>query len=357
MSSAPSAIDLLVDWDLAVSTGVRLAPSGPPVTRREAADAVAEMRKGALVAQEHVRELTGLRTGGGQGEVAVIDRPSWIRANVDGFRLILGPLADRLTEKRGNLPSSLTAAGSKVTGVETGSLLAFLSTRVLGQYEVFGPTPPGRLLLVAPNIVAAEREMGVDPHDFRLWVSLHEETHRVQMTAVPWLRDHLLDQVRELLHETDLEVGELVRRISSAAGAVAEAVRGQGETSLLEVLQTPEQRVILERITAVMSLVEGHAEYVMDAVGPSVVPTVADIRARFQHRRAATGLVDRVVRRLLGLDAKLRQYRDGERFVRAVVERVGMDGFNTVWTSPETLPTPAELQQPQAWVERVLPGR
>jgi coenzyme F420 biosynthesis associated uncharacterized protein len=229
---------------------------------------------------------------------------------------------------------------------------------VLGQYELFlppdptGREPAGRLTLVAPNIVHAEREMNVDPHDFRLWVCLHEETHRVQFTGVPWLREYIRSQMTEFLLASDLDLGTLLERLRSAADTVADVVRG-GEGNLIDAIQTPAQKEILDRLTAVMTLVEGHGDYVMDAVGPSVVPSVADIRAKFAHRREGGSRLDRTVRRLLGIEVKMKQYAEGSAFVRAVVEQAGMDGFNRVWTSPETLPTTAEITDPSAWVRRV----
>ena len=353
----------MVDWDLAVSTGTRLVRPGPTVSAAEATAAVAELRRHAEHAQVHVRSYTGLIAETTGASVVVIDRPAWIRANATGFRTILEPLIHKLQERKG--PSSPTSAaiGARVTGVQTGSLLAFLATKVLGQYELFPPygkdasTTPGRLLLVAPNIVAAEREMQVDPHDFRLWVCLHEETHRVQFGAVPWLRGHLMSELEAFLAETDVDPAAMARRLAAAVAATYEAIRGGVEDgssgSLLEAVQTPAQRAILDRITAVMSLLEGHADYVMDGVGPGVVPSVAEIREKFQARRRDAKRGEMVVRRLLGIDAKLRQYRDGERFVRGVVKRVGMDGFNAVWHQPGNLPTKDELTDPAAWVQRV----
>ncbi|HSF26613.1 MAG TPA: zinc-dependent metalloprotease [Actinomycetes bacterium] len=351
----------MVDWDLAVATGSRLVPAGPPVSREEAREAVAQLRAFAVQAQDHVRDYTGLVAPGDGGAVAVIDRPGWIRANAAGFRAVIDPLEERLQERRsrgGALgPGPWDAVGPKVTGVQTGSLLAFLATKVLGQYDLFSTydESPGRLLLVAPNIVAAEREMGVDPADFRLWVCLHEETHRVQFGAVPWLREHVLGEIRAYLEATDVDPAAMARRLRDGLGAVVEALRGsEGTGMLLEAVQTPAQREILDRLTAVMSLLEGHADVVMDGVGPDVIPSVAAIRERFQRRRQGRGWADQLTRRLLGLDAKMRQYRDGAAFVRQVVDQVGRDGFNAVWSSPAALPTRAEVLAPASWVARVV---
>ena len=361
----------MVDWDFAVATGTRLVRPGPQLAPAEARAAVADLRRYAGMAHGHVATFTGLDAPTEGASVAVIDRPGWIAANAAGFRTVLEPLIDKLQDRRGATTNPVTdAVGAKVTGAQTGTLLAFLASKVLGQYELFPPygTPasdrPGRLLLVAPNIVHTEQEMDVDPQDFRLWVCLHEETHRVQFGAVPWLRDHLIGEIQSFVAATEVDPAALAERLRSAAAAAYAAIRegfdpGASEEggSLVEAVQTPEQREILDRITALMSVLEGHADYVMDGVGPTVIPTVTEIRAKFQARRKNAGRVEQVVRRLLGIDAKLRQYRDGERFVRAAVDRAGMAGFNAVWEKPENLPTKAELTDTEAWVARVVAPR
>ncbi|MFG2405121.1 zinc-dependent metalloprotease [Streptomyces brevispora] len=363
----------MVDWNLAVATATRLVRPGPEISREEAREVVAELRRHAKAAEEHVRGFTRMIPEGTEPEdtpVLVVDRAGWIKANVAGFRELLRPLLEKLEERRGGSAGGavLGAVGSKVTGVEVGMLLSFLASRVLGQYETFAPATRelpasadggGRLLLVAPNIVHVERELEVDPHDFRLWVALHEETHRTQFTAVPWLRDHLQGEIQSFLDETDVDPMTVLERLREAAQSLAggrpEGEEGEdGGRSLVEVVQTPAQREILGRLTAVMSLLEGHADYVMDGVGPEVVSSVGEIREKFQQRRArGASRLDQALRKLLGLDAKLRQYRDGERFVRVVVDEVGMDGFNRVWTSPNTLPTKAEIAKPEDWIARV----
>ncbi|MEU8133192.1 zinc-dependent metalloprotease [Streptodolium elevatio] len=361
----------MIDWDLAVSTANRLVRPGPEVSRDEARAVVAELRVHAADSEGHVRGFTGLDTRGNDTPVLIVDRAGWVQANVQGFRHVLRPLLDKVNERRDTIPggNALSGVGSKVTGIELGTLLSFLSARVLGQYETFAPGAAdaapgnaGRLLLVAPNIVQVERELDVDPTDFRLWVCLHEETHRTQFTAVPWLRDHLEQEVHAFLTETEVDPAAMMRRFREAAQALVAGRRGDegaearngNDGSLVEMVQTPVQREILHRITAVMSLLEGHADYVMDGVGPQVIPTVSEIREKFQQRRArGTGRLDLALRKLLGMDAKLRQYRDGERFVRNVVDQVGMEGFNRVWTSPNTLPTRGEIADPQTWVDRV----
>jgi coenzyme F420 biosynthesis associated uncharacterized protein len=184
-------------------------------------------------------------------------------------------------------------------------------------------------------------------------VCLHEETHRAQFTGVPWLRAYVQDQMTQFLLASDLDPAAMFERIKEAAEAVADAVRG-GDSSLIDAIQTPAQREILDRLTAVMTLVEGHGDFVMDAVGPEVVPSVAHIRAKFQGRRDGGSKLDRTIRRLLGIDLKMKQYAEGSRFVRRVHAEVGMAGFNQVWTSQETLPNLAEIADPALWIARVV---
>jgi coenzyme F420 biosynthesis associated uncharacterized protein len=331
-----------VDWDLAVSTGARLAPRGPRDDRASIDAAVRQIRRASERAVQPVSDVTGMESPFEAHRSVVVGRREWVRSNVDQLRIVTEPVVDRLS---GGTPGA-RMIGSRVAAVQMGSVLGWLSGKVLGQYEVFGVAP--RLLLIAPNIVHTERQLNVPSVDFRLWVCLHEETHRVQFGAVPWLSSHFTEQVHTYLASMDTDASSALMRILTAIRG-----RSRDELSLIDLVQTPEQREILDGLTALMSLLEGHADVVMDAVGPRIVPSVDVIRERFNQRRQHAGTLDGALRRLLGLNAKLRQYVEGAAFVRGVVDRVGMSGFNAVWTSPATLPRPAEIANPQAWVARV----
>ncbi len=348
----------MVDWGLALATARRVAGSGPQLSPEETEQVVTELREHASRAQAFVAEHTGLSAAPDTSPVVVVDRGGWAQANADAFRVLLTPVMGRLRQKKG--ASSFDVVGKRVTGVELGLMLGFLASKVLGQYDPFvlpnemAPDEQGRLLLVAPNIVEVERQLGVLPEDFRMWVCLHEETHRVQFGAVDWMRDHMRDEIDLVIGATPLDLGELLGRLVTAAREVVDVARPGAEgPSLLDLVQSPEQREVVDRLGAVMSLLEGHADVVMDDVGPDVVPSVAAIRKRFTNRRENAIGLSRVLRRLLGLDAKMRQYREGAAFVRAVQDKVGIDGFNAVWTSPQMLPSPAEIAEPASWVTRV----
>ncbi len=342
----------MIDWELAISVGSRVAGTGPQVSAAEAEEVVAELRAGAGKATPLVREYTGLVAEAATAPLLVVDRPGWIRANAESFDVLLTPFVDKMTEKKGAPTGVSRAIGSRITGAEVGTVLGFLGGKVLGQFDPFHSTS-GRLLLVAPNIVHVEREIDADTRDFRLWVCLHEETHRVQFTAVPWMREHLSQQIERLS-----ETVEPSKLFDDGLKRISEAIRGGqaagGRGSLLELISTPEQREIMDGLTGVMSLLEGHADVVMDGVGPTVIPSVDEIRKKFNRRRQGLGMVDKMLRRALGLDAKMAQYRDGAKFVRGVVDKVGMAEFNAVWASPAHLPTKAEIGDPEAWVGRVL---
>jgi coenzyme F420 biosynthesis associated uncharacterized protein len=347
----------MVDWTVALNTATRLVKPGPEISREGAAAVVAELRGYANRAESYVRDVTELQADGGTAPVLVVDRQRWIQANLDGFRQILLPLNAKVIERMKQSNPTMANLGPRITGVEVGALLSYLSSKVLGQFDPFFPgsnpaAPGGRLLLVAPNIVAIERELDVDPADFRLWVCLHEETHRVQFTAVPWLRGYLNSQIAQIVDSTELDPTIIAQMLREAIKRVIDGLSRNEEVSIIDLVQTPAQRETVDRVTAVMSLLEGHADVVMDSVGPEVIPTVEHIRAKFTVRRQGQGL-DKIIRKLLGLDAKMRQYRDGATFCRAVLAEVGMAGLNRVWTSPETLPTSAEIRDPKLWLARM----
>lgn len=336
----------VVDWRLAARTGAALVPAGPRATRFDAEQVVAELADASVRAEGPVREVSGLLDDQPVPAARVVDRPGWIRAAADSMATLTG------TE-----PGEKSGLAGKPAGMQAGAMLAFLSTAILGQYDPFTGRD-GTLLLVAPNIVTVERALRVDPSDFRLWVCLHEVTHRVQFSASPWLAGYMRQNVDVLGAVGDEPFAEILNRLVAevrSRRAGADDPNSKGIVGLLRAAQAPPQREALDNLLMLGTLLEGHADHVMDAVGPAVVPTVADIRAAFdQRRRKAANPVQRVLRALLGMDAKLAQYVRGKKFVDAVVDQVGVARFNAIWTGPDTLPRPDEIEAPERWVARVL---
>lgn len=370
----------IVKWGVAASTARTLASAGPRMSTTEAIPIVEDIRAKAAASVEHVHRISRIEAARElrDSEVLVVDRAGWATAAVNGFRHMLGPsLQHSLGQRFGeDLPLTLRLGGYGV-GAEMGSLVAFLASHVLGQYDPFSVTPTapgGRLLLVAPNIVQVERELTVDVDDFRLWVCLHEQTHRVQFAAAPWLRDHLSGLIGELtdgLVSAPQTLGARLKRLrepADAAGQSTEQTQGEASTTtpapapapkssegsgLLGLITGPAEREALSRVTAVMSLLEGHANVVMDGVDASVVPTVKTIRQRFTARGEDRSALQKLVMRAIGMGAKARQYKDGQAFVQAAVDAMGMEGFNVVWQDASHLPSEAELHAPQEWIARM----
>lgn len=367
--SAPtlsSTADSLINWDLAAATAARLAPAGPVMNAADIGKAVESLRSLADASVEHVHQISGLEAARDlrDSSVLVVDRASWAKANTQSFAVMLKPAMEKMVDSRnGNLTPRAAGVSGAITGSQLGAVLAFLSSKVLGQYDPFaalapGSTAPaaGRLLLVAPNIVSVERELNVTPEDFRLWVCLHEQTHRVQFAAAPWLRHHMLAQIDDLSGHLLGNVDSLMDRAGAAARSLKDrSATGDtpGRGAILDLLQDPAEKSAISHLTAVMSLLEGHANVVMDAVDASIIPSVKTIRQRFNSRGKDRGVLEKFIRNLLGLDAKMRQYSDGSRFVRAVVDGAGMAGFNRVWESAENLPTEPEIHDAKLWLERM----
>jgi len=378
----------MVDWDAAALMAAKMTPAGPRLTRDEAAEVVAGLRVAANAAVEPILETTRMRPASGLprdsfGDVIVVDRAGWAATNLTMMKQVAEPSLAAVGEL---MPiSPVTPYGA---AVEVAAMMGVMAPRVLGQfdpYSVIGETSPaprhpghpaqvtdvaqtqdltrGQLLLVAPNIAEVERKLKVDPDDFRLWVALHEQTHGLQFAAAPWLAPYLYQKIGSLLEAmSDKTVaaaqGNAWEKFVSMLGLARDVFNSMVHTDgpgPVEALLGPTQKEAFGTISATMALLEGHADVMMDEVGPAVVPSVIEIREKFEKRRdgegqAKTGVM---LRRLMGMDAKLAQYRDGAMFVRGVEEIIGREGFNAIWAGPENLPLPAEIEQPELWVRRV----
>ncbi|MBX7161750.1 MAG: zinc-dependent metalloprotease [Acidimicrobiia bacterium] len=335
----------------------------------------AELRTLTNIAQELVEGYTGLTSLAGEARAEVIDRPRWIRSNVAGFRHLLEPLAERLTgstDADADLARVGRAIGAKLLGAELGLLLGFLSQRVLGQYDLIlaeeaasaetngagSPVPFGGVVYyVGPNVLGIERRFGFSPRDFRLWIALHEVTHRTQFTAVPWLRPYFLELVDGSLGAFAPEGSSLGELVETVIDRLRSGTRTIAADGIMGVFANDEQRAALDRMQSLMTLLEGHGNAVMDALGAEHVEGQAYMSRTLQARRHPTGL-SRIVMRLLGMDMKMRQYEEGQRFVEAVLARCGPSGLDPAWAGREGLPTLDEIRaDPEEWIGRVHGAR
>jgi coenzyme F420 biosynthesis associated uncharacterized protein len=335
----------MVDWRLAERVADAVAGgdgAGPPLGGGVDIGAMAER------ACERVTEYTRLRPAVQPPQAEAIGRREWSRANLETMRGTLDPLVDRL----GSGP--LQSAGGVLVGAEAGGIVGFMGRSVLGQYELalLDPERPARLLLVAPNLREAAKTFEADEAELLEWVVFHEITHAVQFTGVAWLREHLAGLLRELLDSVKVQVDASALLRLPKLQDVRSAWDAVREDGLVHAVAGPERKAIIDRLQAVMALIEGHAEHVMDAAGADVLPSLPKLRASLERRRREKPPLVKLIERLLGLDLKLRQYVIGKRFCDAVVRDWGIDSLNRAWSAPGLLPTLAELDDPAGWVRR-----
>ena len=292
----------------------------------------------------------------------VVDRAGWVRANTGSFASLMSKLEtdllDQVIPPGGGLAKATVALANRwVTTRQLGFLLGFMGTRVLGQYDLAllsTEAAPGRLLFVEENIRATARALGVPIGPFRTWIALHETTHAFEFEAHPWLRPYLSERLERQLTLFGKDARGLGRE---ALRGLGRSIRGESDGQhWIERMMGPEQRALFRETQAVMSLLEGFSDYVMDEVGRDLVPDVERISERFHERRAKRTPFERSMLRLTGMDLKIEQYRKGELFVRAIADRRGAPALARLWEGPETLPRDGEIDAPERWIERVLDG-
>jgi len=339
-----------VDWPLAVSVaknvGGRYPLEGSYHETRLARDVPGLVARASDLASEE----TGLE-GPGIPEVLVVSRGEWAATNVESFNTLLAPAEEQLDQYSG---MGSTLAGRAV-GAEMGAVLGFLSRKVLGQYELVLPTADGEfgdsVLFVGGNILKMERDHAFRPDEFRFWVALHESTHRLQFLGVPWLRDYFLGLVGELVASATPEPGRMQRVGAQLQEAAAAGEPLIDESGMFGLFASAEQRAIIDRVQALMSLLEGHGHVVMDRIGERELVTQARmsrvLKARRTDKRTAAFM------RLIGLEMKLRQYQLGEQFIKGVEEEASWETLSLAWESAEALPNLAEISDPSRWLKRV----
>lgn len=358
----------LVDHSIASIVARRVAGAGPT----EGADLLDRLKRDldaavpyaeALVAHEsRIPPPPPVKWG-------VIDRATWAETNIASMTSMLDPLVEKVAKRLDAMPLGVRIAQRALVSVEVGVLLGYVSRRVLGQYDLLVPESnpesnkarPRRgralegasLYFVGPNLIETQRRYDFVPQDFALWVAIHEVTHRFQFEGVPWLRERFLSLVRSYVDTVDLDARGLAKRLAAAARKLMSKDTPREERNPIYLLASGEQRAALDEIQALMAVVEGHGNYVMDAAGARVIPSLARMRHVFDKRREHLGYVQKVIGSAIGLEMKLRQYELGQRFCEAVVARHGPAVLSQLWVGPANLPSLEELKDPERWLARV----
>jgi coenzyme F420 biosynthesis associated uncharacterized protein len=358
----PAAGPGLIGWDVAERVAALVAKRTPPIPGFELAALASDFEELTAEAEALVTAETGLRSLAGPARARVVDRAMWVHANVSSFQRLLRPVTDKLAanlaSRRG--PALPLSVSRTVSGTQVGLLLGWMSTRVLGQYDQLiieeeHPEDQDIVYYVGPNVLALEKKFGFPPREFRLWLALHEVTHRAQFTGVPWMREHFLSLVSHTLDGLDPDPKRLLDALRRSAQGIRSGRNPLDDGGLVTLLATPEQFQAIQEIGGLMSLLEGHGDITMDRAGADRIPNAPRFAKALRERRRQRGM-SKVLSVLIGLDAKLRQYEQGERFIEAVEKAGGPEMLARVWTGPQWLPSWPEIRQPDRWIARAVPS-
>jgi coenzyme F420 biosynthesis associated uncharacterized protein len=345
-----------VAWDVAERVATRVGGRDPLQDSYLYASLAPDFEEFTAQAEELVERETGLRSLAGPARARVTDRAGWVQANVASFRRLLRPLTERLGQRLGE--GGVAKVGRSVAGAEVGALLGWMSTRVLGQYDLLvieneEPEKQDIVYYVGPNILALEKRYAFPPREFRLWLALHEVTHRAQFTGVPWMRDYFLSLVESSLNAFDPDPKRFVEALRRAVDEMRAGRNPLDEGGLVSLFATPEQSAVFRRIQGLMSLLEGHGDLVMDRAGAELIPSAGRFKQVLHQRRQSAGPA-KLIQKLIGLEAKLRQYQEGESFLEAI-EKADPGAVNRLWRGPEWLPSIEEIREPERWLARATP--
>jgi coenzyme F420 biosynthesis associated uncharacterized protein len=340
-----------VDWATARRVARLVAGRDPLADSYLGASLVEDFTEFTARSEGLVADFTGLHAPDPVA-ASVLDRRGWVDANVDSMRRLLGPLLERVGDRMAKSP--IAPIGRKVAATEMGALLGYMSQRVLGQYDLLVPERPSgdAVYYVGPNVLSLEKRFAFRPRDFRLWIALHEVTHRAQFAGVPWLREHFFSLVQQAFAVVEPDPRTIVRALSNAVEELRRGRNPLDEGGLVGLFATTEQRGVLSQVQALMSLLEGHGNFVMSDLGKRHVAGEERMARVLQQRRNAVGLTG-FLHKLLGFEQKMRQYEVGEQFVRGVVAAGGLGALDLAWRAAENLPTADELRAPDAWLRRV----
>jgi len=358
----------MIDWSLAdrVARWAAGRTATPPGYRGDAMQR--DFDEATARAEGLVAQATGLVVGT-PARGRVIDRRDWVSANIASFQRLLGPTLGKLASRKSASPLAGVAPGLArqlggvsrgMNGTQLALVLAWMSTRVLGQYDLLltdGVEEEHQdvVYYVGPNVAAIEKRHGFEPAQFRLWLALHEVTHRAQFMAVPWLRGYFVSLVEQGLEPLASDPTKLLDALRRAAQEIRAGHSPIKEAGIIGLVATDEQLAALQRIQALMSLLEGHGDVTMDRAGADAVPGAERFSRVLRERREQARGAAKLLQQVLGLEAKFRQYAEGEKFVRAVEEAGGRTLFDRVWQGPEWLPSLAEIRDPDLWVQRIAP--
>jgi coenzyme F420 biosynthesis associated uncharacterized protein len=345
-----------VSWSVAEKVAVRIAGREPFAESYHYQSLEPDFAELTAQAEDLVAEATGLRSLAGPARARVTDRAGWVRANIASFQRLLRPITEKLGPRMAASP--IAPVGRAVAGAEVGTLLGWMSTRVLGQYDLLlvendSPEDQDIVYFVGPNILALEKRFAFPPKEFRLWLALHEVTHRAQFTGIPWMREHFVGLIEGSLGSLEPDPKRFLTALRRAAEEVRAGRNPLDDGGLVALLASDEQKVVLQKVQGLMSLLEGHGDVTMDRAGASRIPSADRFSRVLRQRRQKGSAVAKQLQKLVGIEAKMRQYEQGELFIAAVEGAGGTALLDRAWEGPENLPTLDEIRDPSSWLARI----
>jgi coenzyme F420 biosynthesis associated uncharacterized protein len=352
-----------VAWDLAERVATRIGRKEPLADSYLYRTLQPDFSELTAQAEQLVEAETGLRSLAGPARARVTDRAGWVKANIASFQRLLRPVTSKLEAAMEHEPAigpvklPVAAVGRTLAGTQVGLLLGWMSTRVLGQYDQLliedeRPEDQDIVYYVGPNILALEKRFAFPPREFRLWLALHEVTHRMQFTGIPWMREYFLSLIESTLAGLDPDPKHFLEALRRSAGQMRNGRNPLDDGGLISLLAGPEQYQAIQKVGGLMSLLEGHGDVTMDRAGAERIPSAERFSRVLRQRRRQRGPM-KVVTTLVGLDAKLRQYEQGERFIEVVEAEGGAELLSVAWQGPEYLPTMPEIRAPELWLARI----
>jgi coenzyme F420 biosynthesis associated uncharacterized protein len=348
-----------VDWDLAERVAVRVSGREPFAASYHYDSLEPDFTEFTEQAEELVAETTGLRSLAGPARARVTDRAGWIRANIASFQRLLRPLIEKFEERMTN--GAMSPITRKAAGAELGAMLGWMSTRVLGQYDLLiieeeNPADQDLVYYVGPNVLSLEKLFAFPPREFRLWLALHEVTHRAQFTGVPWMRQHFLGLVEQSIQAVDPDPKRFIAALERVADSVRHGKNPLHDGGIIALVASPEQKDVLDQIGGMMSLLEGHGDVTMDRAGEGIIPSAERFGRVLRQRRQSTVGLAKLLQQLIGLEAKMNQYEQGEKFIAAVERAGGTALLDHAWERAENLPSIYEIRDPSLWIARQQPA-
>lgn len=345
-----------VDWEIARKVAQRVAGKEPFTGAQHRDGLEDDFDRYTAMAEDLVAAETGLRSLSGNARGRVTDRNGWIDANLASFARLLRPITIKLGEKmdEGSGPN----LGGKIAGVELGMMLGWMSTRVLGQYDLLviedeKPDEQDIVYYVAPNVLALERRYAFPKQEFRLWLALHEVTHRAQFTGVPWMREHFLGLVNSTMESVDPDPQRFMAAVQRMMEARKRGEDPMDQGGMMGLFASEEQLAVINEVAGLMSLLEGHGDVTMDRAGKGLVPSQERFARVLRQRRQNSSGFTKVFQRLAGLEAKIKQYAEGEHFISVIEDHGGAALLDRAWAEPANVPSIGEIREPELWIARV----